>query len=145
MPQGARKSLFLQIPPESVGLIRKPPQRVNMLVLCSSCRPPTCDALAVLMAHADLHGDRPSSMLNLLRHQLSARFKFRFIGAHGAAGDCAAGVALRDAISSVWPCIYSNHVRGFGGSEGGDRRRETEGEKGREGARQTAADRPAHT
>ena len=26
VPQGARKSLFLQIPPESVGLIRKPPR-----------------------------------------------------------------------------------------------------------------------
>jgi hypothetical protein len=124
--------------------VRLKDQRVNMLVLCSSCLPPTCDALAVLMAHADLHGDRPSSMLKLLRHQLSAQIKYRFIGAHGNGGDCKE-VVLRDAISSVWPCIYSNHVRGFGGSEGGDRRRETEGEKGREGARQTAADRPAHT
>ena len=119
-------------------------QRLAMFVLCSSCVPPTSDTLAVAMAGADLYGDRPSSMLNLLRHQLSDNIKFRFIGAHGAAGDCEE-VALRDAINPLWPCLYSDHVRGFGGSEGGDRRRETEGEKGREGARQTAADRPAHT
>ena len=29
VPQGARKSLFVQIPPESVGLIRKPPRGGN--------------------------------------------------------------------------------------------------------------------
>ena len=124
--------------------VRLKDQRVHMLVLCSSCLPPTSDTLAVAMAGADLYGDRPSSMLNLLRHQLSGQIKYRFIGAHGNGGDCKE-VVLRDAISPVWPCIYSDHVRGFGGSEGGDRRRETEGEKGREGARQTAADRPAHT
>ena len=91
--------------------VRLKDQRVDMFVLCSSCLPPTCDALAVLMAHADLHGDRPSSMLNLLRHQLSDQIKFRFIGAHGAAGDCEE-VVLRDAVSPLWPCLYSDHVRG---------------------------------
>ena len=91
--------------------VRLKDQRVNMLVLCSSCLPPTSDALAVVMAGADLYGDRRASMLNLLRHQLSGRIKYRFIGAHGNGADCKE-VVLRDAVSPLWPCLYSEHVRG---------------------------------